>query len=99
MALLYLTTADNPFNPQTDYKRWHDFDMQKGYYTAEYLDRVYEKNMDLKGKNPFSVDIDDAVMEESIDEIIDLNEKVLSRLPKKEGTSKIEYVKYVGSNK
>lgn len=99
MALLYLTTADNPFNPQTDYKRWHDFDMQKGYYTAEYLDRVYEKNMDLKGKNPFSVDIDDAVMEESIDEIIDLNEKVLSRFSKKEGTSKIEYVKYVGSNK
>ena len=99
MALLYLTTADNPFNPQTDYKRWHDFDMQKGYYTAEYLDRVYEKNMDLAGKNPFSVEIDEGVMEQSIDEIIDITEKLFEIEGKAPGISKIEYVKHVGTSR
>ena len=96
MGLLYLTTKDNPYHPDTDYKRWHDFDMQKGYYTAEYLDRIYEKNMDLRGKNPFSVDIDDNVLEESIDEIIDLNESLLGHVREKD-EPKIEYVKYVGA--
>lgn len=94
MELLYLTTKDNPYKPDTDYKRWHDYDMQKGYYTAEYLDRVYEKNMELKGKNPFSVDIDDAVMEESIDEIIDLNKGLLQN-----GMPNIEYVKFVSASR
>ena len=100
MALLYLTTADNHFNPETDYKRWHDYDAnQMGYYTAEYLDRVYEKNMELAGKNPFSVEIDEDIMEQSIDEIIEMNERIQNLPVGKSELPKIKYVKITSSRK
>lgn len=35
-----LTTADNPYNPFTQYDEWYAFDYQKGYHTPEYLARV-----------------------------------------------------------
>jgi len=34
-----LTTIDNPFNPFEQIMPWRQFDMEKGYYTSEYLAR------------------------------------------------------------
>lgn len=36
----YLTTVDNPFNPDTQFDLWLDFDIRNGYYSCAYLDRV-----------------------------------------------------------
>lgn len=36
----YLTTFDNPFNPDTEFDSWLDYDVEKGYYSCAYLDRI-----------------------------------------------------------
>ena len=36
----YLTTFDNPFNPDTQFSDWLDFDIDHGYYSCAYLDRI-----------------------------------------------------------
>lgn len=36
----YLTTFDNPFNPDTQFDLWLDFDIDHGYYSCAYLDRI-----------------------------------------------------------
>lgn len=35
-----LTTIDNPFNPFTNFDDWFAFDLEKGYNTCSYLDRM-----------------------------------------------------------
>lgn len=35
-----LTTIDNPFNPFTNFDDWFAFDVEKGYNTCSYLDRM-----------------------------------------------------------
>ena len=35
-----LTTFDNPFNPFEQFVQWRLFDIEKGYYTCEYLARI-----------------------------------------------------------
>ena len=55
--------------------------------------------MDLAGKNPFSVEIDEGVMEQSIDEIIDITEKLFVIDRQATGIPKIEYVKHVGTSR
>lgn len=95
MAIIFITTADNPYDPATDYKNWHNYDMQKGYYTAEYLDRIYEKNLSMKGVKLDDSEIDDEILESSIDEIIELNDKFSIPLNNKDSSAKIQYVKVV----
>lgn len=40
MAQCMLTTTDNPYDPFTQFEEWYNFDIQKGYFTCAYLDRV-----------------------------------------------------------
>ena len=35
-----LTTYDNPFNPFEQFSSWFLFDVEKGYNTCAYLDRI-----------------------------------------------------------
>ena len=52
-----LTTVDNPFNPITDFNKWNAFDIEKGYNSTSYLDRIartsdelsdYENNLEIE---------------------------------------------------
>ena len=38
----YITTKDNPYNPETQYKDWWQFDMAHGYNTCALLARTLE---------------------------------------------------------
>jgi len=40
LAQRLLSTADNPFNPFTDFDQWRNWDEQSGYYTLSYLARI-----------------------------------------------------------
>ena len=35
-----LTTIDNPFDPFDQFDQWYMFDLDKGYNSCSYLDRV-----------------------------------------------------------
>lgn len=96
MGTVYLTTKDNPYDPKKDYLSWHNYDMERGYYSAEYLNRVYEKNLESKYKNNKVdfLDIDEQVLEDSIDEIIEIN-NLISNSVENESEKPIEYVKLV----
>ena len=40
MKRVMLTTIDNPFDPFDQFDDWMAFDLEKGYCTCAYLDRV-----------------------------------------------------------
>jgi hypothetical protein len=42
-----LTTVDNPFDPFTMFDQWLEYDIQMGYNTASFLDRVAKVSPDL----------------------------------------------------
>lgn len=44
---LLLTTADNPFNPHTQWRQWYAFDVQHGYNTCAYLARIVSSSHEL----------------------------------------------------
>lgn len=67
MRKVYLTTTDNPFNPDTQFDEWKAYDDFMGYKTCEYLARIARTSNDL---SPLDQAID---VEQAIDEIIDLN--------------------------
>lgn len=62
-----LTTVDNPFDPRTEYASWYAWDVNEGYNTCAYLDRV------LAGTDDFPIEYDDRLVENVIDEIIELH--------------------------
>lgn len=62
-----LTTTDNPFNPFTQFDEWYNFDVQKGYFSCAYLDRVSYTSPNLS-----DADYELAV-ESAIDDICRLN--------------------------
>ena len=59
-----LTTFDNPFDPFEDFTSWWMFDIEKGYNTCAYLDRIAKITDDMTQKEK------DAEIERAIDEII-----------------------------
>ena len=59
-----LTTFDNPFDPFEDFNSWWLFDIEKGYNTCSYLDRVSHVTNDMTQK-----EVNEEI-ERAIDEII-----------------------------
>ena len=64
MADVALTTFDNPFNPFDDFTNWFMFDIDKGYNSCGYLDRIAHTSDSLTDKE------NDDEIERAIDEII-----------------------------
>lgn len=64
MAKFMITTIDNPFNPYENFDSWYMFDMDKGYNTCSYLDRIAHTSDQLSEKE------NDNEIERAIDEII-----------------------------
>ena len=59
-----LTTFDNPFDPFEDFTSWWMFDIEKGYNSCSYLDRIANVSDDMTQKEV------NAEIERAIDEII-----------------------------
>lgn len=59
-----LTTFDNPYNPFEQFSEWFLFDVEKGYNSCAYLDRV------AKASEQFSEEENDQEIERAIDDII-----------------------------
>lgn len=59
-----LTTVDNPFDPFEQFVQWRLFDLEKGYYTCEYLARIVQFTDEMSQKE---MDLEN---ERAIDEII-----------------------------
>ena len=63
-AQCMLTTFDNPYNPFDQFEEWFLFDMQQGYNTCSYLDRVADLPNDLSDEE------EKTATEQAIDSII-----------------------------
>jgi hypothetical protein len=59
-----LTTIDNPYDPFTQFDSWFLFDVEKGYNTCAYLDRIAQTSSELSDEE------NDLEIERAIDEII-----------------------------
>lgn len=67
MRKCYLTTNDNPYNPNTHFVEWNLFDAEKGYNSCAYLARIARTSDQLSDEeNEFEI-------ERAIDEIIRLD--------------------------
>jgi len=62
-----LTTVDNPYDPFTQFDKWNQFDMQKGYNSCSYLARIARVSEELTEKE------NNKQIERAIDEIISLD--------------------------
>lgn len=62
-----LTTVDNPYDPFEEFDLWFMYDIEKGYYSCNYLGRIVnlEDNMSEKEK--------DEEITRAIDEIVLMN--------------------------
>ena len=60
-----LTTSDNPYNPHDDYDAWMQWDQANGYFTAEYIARLSNPNVDYED--------DEIAMQELLNDIINVN--------------------------
>ena len=59
-----LSTFDNPFNPFENFDEWFMFDMDKGYNSCAYLDRI------ARTSDALSEEENEREIERAIDEII-----------------------------
>lgn len=59
-----LTTLDNPFNPFDQFAEWYRYDLDKGYNSCGYLDRI------ARTSDQLSEEENDQEIERAIDEII-----------------------------
>ena len=57
-----LSTADNPYNPWTEFDQWRTWDEQSEYHTLAYLARVCRTSHELSELDE-SQAIDDAIQE------------------------------------
>jgi hypothetical protein len=64
---IMITTADNPFDPFTQFDEWQKFDEEQGYYTCAYLARIAKTSEELSEEDEV------LAIQSAIDEIIRLN--------------------------
>ena len=64
MAKCMITTVDNPYDPFDQFDSWWMFDMDKGYGTCSYLDRI------ARTSDQLSEEENDQEVEHAIDEIM-----------------------------
>lgn len=64
MTICALTTKDNPFDPFTQFNEWYNFDIDKGYNSCGYLDRIANTSDQLSDEE------NACEIERAIDEII-----------------------------
>ena len=64
MTEYMLTTVDNPYDPFDQFDDWYQFDMDKGYGSCSYLDRIARTSDQLSDEE------NNQEIERAIDEII-----------------------------
>lgn len=64
MTICALTTKDNPYDPFTQFNEWYNFDIDKGYNSCGYLDRIAHTSDQLSDEE------NAREIERAIDEII-----------------------------
>lgn len=64
MSKIYLTTVDNPYDPDKEFNKWFLFDVEKGYNSVDYLGRIARTSDQLSDKE------NEEEIERAIDEII-----------------------------
>lgn len=67
MSASRLTTADNPYNPFTQFDQWMEWDRNAGYNTPSYLARIVVSSSELPDEEQ------DRAVEDAIDEILEEN--------------------------
>lgn len=65
--VVYLTTEDNPYDPETEFEDWYNFDTTKGYNSCAYLARITHTSDKLPDN------LNDQEIEQAIDDIVRLN--------------------------
>lgn len=61
---VFLTTVDNPYDPDTQFTSWYLYDKQKGYDSCDYLARIARTSNQLSDEE----NVDE--IERAIDEIV-----------------------------
>ena len=64
MARVALTTFDNPYDPFKQFDEWFLFDVEKGYNSCAFLDRIAQTSDQLSDEE------NEIEIERAIDEII-----------------------------
>lgn len=77
-SLCRLTTFDNPFDPFEQFTQWYLFDVEKGYNTCAYLDRI------ARTSEQFTEQENEQEIERAIDEIIKYDFRNIYKKVKKE---------------
>ncbi len=67
MAACAITTVDNPYNPLTQFDLWIKYDLEKGYNSCAYLDRIAITSDQMSSSE------EEQEIERAIDEIIKLD--------------------------
>lgn len=78
MITCMLTTIDNPYDPFEQFDEWYQFDMEKGYSSCCYLDRVSQTSPQLSDEE------NAAEIEKAIDEIVKFDFMNIYKKVKKE---------------
>lgn len=76
-----LTTFDNPFDPFDQFDSWFMFDVDKGYNSCAYLDRIARTSDQLSDEE------NDREIERAIDEIVKYDPLNIYRKVKREVVS------------
>lgn len=79
--LVAISTIDNPYDPFDDFDSWYRFDMDKGYNSCAYLDRI------AKTSDQFTDEENMREIERAIDSIVVLDASNMYTKIKKEEQS------------